>query len=140
MKQRVNTVANPENLEPYRWKPGQSGNPNGRPRKITDVIKELLGDELKCELSPSQVKEFIMRCMEMNPDELIQISESRTAPVFLVATAKALIKDMESGRTQTLENVFDRVMGKPKQDIGLTGKDGEPFSLVAIIKGANEPE
>ena len=130
----MKTFPNPDT----QFKPGESGNPNGRPKKITNIVKELLGDYLECELSPSQVKEFIMRCMEMNEPELQNIADSKTAPVFLVATAKALIKDMESGRTTTLENVFDRVMGRPKQALEHTGKDGGPIETQTIIFGDTE--
>lgn len=37
----MNMRGNPENLKP--WKPGQSGNPNGRPPKgeaLTDILRE----------------------------------------------------------------------------------------------------
>lgn len=33
-----------KNIEPYKWKPGQSGNPKGRPKRkrITDALAEFL--------------------------------------------------------------------------------------------------
>lgn len=39
----------PEELRPYTWKPGQSGNPNGRPkvRPLTDALMEALKDKRK---------------------------------------------------------------------------------------------
>ena len=43
---RKTPMANPENLKPP-WQPGQSGNPNGRPRKESSVraaIAELLSE------------------------------------------------------------------------------------------------
>lgn len=30
-------MPNPENIEKHKWKKGQSGNPNGRPKKIPDL-------------------------------------------------------------------------------------------------------
>ena len=36
----------PVEAEPYKWQPGQSGNPGGRPKKkpITDMFEELMSD------------------------------------------------------------------------------------------------
>jgi len=35
---------NPEKTKPYRFQPGQSGNPGGRPKKfpVTDMLREIL--------------------------------------------------------------------------------------------------
>lgn len=40
-------MGNPESIVPYQFKPGQSGNPNGRPKKLPDIDKlmmEALGE------------------------------------------------------------------------------------------------
>lgn len=36
----------PKEAEPYKWQPGQSGNPGGRPKKkpITELYEEILND------------------------------------------------------------------------------------------------
>ena len=33
-------MPNPENVRPYQMKPGETLNPNGRPRKIYTILKE----------------------------------------------------------------------------------------------------
>ncbi len=41
-------MPNPQNVEPYKWKKGQSGNPKGQPRKLPelrDLLANVLGDE-----------------------------------------------------------------------------------------------
>ena len=38
----------PENIEPHKFKKGQTGNPNGRPRKLPELDKllaDVLGEE-----------------------------------------------------------------------------------------------
>ena len=41
-------MPNPQNVEPYKWKKGQSGNPKGQPRKLPELkvlLANVLGDE-----------------------------------------------------------------------------------------------
>ena len=41
-------MPNPENIEPHKFKKGQTGNPNGRPRKLPeldDLLANVLGEE-----------------------------------------------------------------------------------------------
>lgn len=41
-------MPNPKNLEAHKFKKGQSGNPNGRPKKIPelhDLVNDVLGEE-----------------------------------------------------------------------------------------------
>lgn len=42
---RIRTRTLPKEAEPYKWKPGQSGNPGGRPKKmpVTDAYARLVG-------------------------------------------------------------------------------------------------
>ena len=43
--------------EPHRWKPGESGNPNGRPKNvkyISEALRELLGGD------PALLKELVL--------------------------------------------------------------------------------
>ena len=40
-------MPNPQNVEPYKWKKGQSGNPKGQPRKLPELkvlLANVLGD------------------------------------------------------------------------------------------------
>ena len=48
---------NVENLRPYQWKPGQSGNPSGRkktPNEVRDMLKDALEDAVKTLIELSQ--------------------------------------------------------------------------------------
>jgi len=41
-------MANPDSVRPFQWKKGETGNPNGRPKKIPEIDKllaEVLGEE-----------------------------------------------------------------------------------------------
>lgn len=70
-KQVEKRLGNPniaEEGKPYHWKPGQSGNPNGRPPKdicITSLVKEFLEQEAKDGKTHAQlVAEAIVKLAE----------------------------------------------------------------------------
>ena len=51
-EQRKRVIGNPDKIIPYRYKPGQSGNPSGRPKGLlaAALLKQLLksgGEDLK---------------------------------------------------------------------------------------------
>lgn len=99
------------NLRPF--KPGQSGNPNGRPRSA------LLSDALRREL------------VEQMPD----------APEKTIAegVAAKLIERALSGDVQAIKEVFDRAEGKVSQnivaDVGLTD-----WRVIANVHNLDEKE
>jgi HPt (histidine-containing phosphotransfer) domain-containing protein len=85
-----------ENLKP--WKPGQSGNPGGRPkgRLIDEALEELLLG---------------------NDSELA------------LAIAKKLLARAKAGEVKAIQLVAERVQGKPKRQIELSGPDGGPLDI-----------
>ncbi len=89
--QRRNTEKQLANLKPF--KPGQSGNPNGRPKKA------LLSDALRRQLAIA----------------LPGMSERTQAE----AIAAALISEAILGNVQAIREVGDRTEGKPAQAIAL---------------------
>lgn len=83
----INTSRLPPGMEERKWKPGESGNPGGRPKKkpITEMYERILN----------------------NPDHLAAIEE---------ATIKALKKGNMAMVLQ-LKEITDRVEGKVSQPI-----------------------
>ena len=89
-----------ENLKPF--KKGQSGNPNGRPRKLPKLdvlLAEVLGDDAK----GTTVAEQILRALE---------------------------KQAMKGNVKAAELLLDRGYGKAKQSIDLSGEVGLTVSDV----------
>jgi hypothetical protein len=59
-------------------------------------------------------------------DERHNLSEGATWHAIL----ERYIEDCVKGDKDTRRDLFDRVMGKPKQSMELTGEDGEPMQIV----------
>lgn len=95
-------MPNPENLkEP--WKPGDpSPNPAGRPkgsRNLSTILREMLEEEI-----------------EVNIDG---VKERKKLQDLII---RKLIKKANDGNLRAIEQIFDRVEGKPNQKIQQDGK------------------
>ena len=91
----------PEQLQPHAWRPGQSGNPAGRPRGATP------GDYLRHLCTPD--------CTEAS---LRRIVRDKDQPVPRRAAAKALLAmldDDSEAAGRAMERAMDRTEGKPAQ-------------------------
>lgn len=96
------------NLEAHKWKKGQSGNPNGRPKKyVTQLTVE--GYKL------SEINDTIQTLMAMTLSELKEVFNDDDATILEVTIAKALFNDASEGKLTTMETILSRVFGKPKQ-------------------------
>jgi hypothetical protein len=82
---------NPEN----QWKPGQSGNPKGRPRKVFDWIKEI-----------------DTRLLEVDPDD----PKGRT---FGAIAADQFVYQLKQGSIRGWNEYLDRKHGKPPQSLAI---------------------
>lgn len=89
-------------IEP-RWKKGESGNPNGRPRKLPD-LQELLADVLG-----QQTKEGMTA-----GEEILRAMHARA----------------KKGDVRAAELLLDRAYGKPKQTVDNNITAVEPLVII----------
>lgn len=87
--------------EPYRWKKGQSGNPEGRPKK-----NQRLGELLRRQLSipAEEFKPAKRRAKELG----LSTKNLTVGDVF----ALSLLEDGMQGREGLIKEIFNRVDGK----------------------------
>ena len=110
-------MANTQNLQPP-WKPGQSGNPKGRPknRVINAWLPACFGKKRTRqmeELTPEEINTIERRLLVASTNELATL-----------AKAMAILFDTKHGKTTTIDKLRERQYGKPAQKVELTGKDG----------------
>jgi hypothetical protein len=91
--------------EATRWKPGQSGNPSGRPKKlhITDAIRAELERE--------------------GPDGIPNDE----------AIARVLVELARAGNMDAIREIADRTEGKPRQRIESDNESGMGIPVELII-------
>lgn len=94
----------PKAAEPYKFKPGQSGNPGGKiANPIPNALKKLTNQSL--------VK-IIKAIVKGNLDEIKRIAKDPTSSGLEVAIAACFIKAIERGDYNTVEHMLQRIVGK----------------------------
>ena len=92
---------------------GQSGNPNGRPRKYVTLLVEQ-------GYKRSEINDTIQNMMAMTVDELKAVWDNPRATILEKTIASAMRKSIEKGTLYSLETLLSRVYGMPKQELAAT--------------------
>jgi hypothetical protein len=95
-----------------QWEKGESGNPNGRPRKYVSLLKEH-GYKL------SEINDTIQNMMAMDLEELKGVFENPKATILEKTVANAMKKSLEKGSLYSIETLLTRVYGKPKEQMDI---------------------
>jgi len=106
-------MANEQNLTPF--KKGEVHNPNGRPKKIENVLRDYFLAEANIKLSKSQVEDIIKNVLSKTRSELMELAKNDELPFWISLIAKKAARDYDKGSIHILDVLFDRVYGKPKE-------------------------
>ena len=124
-----------ENILQYSWQKGQSGNPNGRPRKFVCQLKEM-------GYNKQDINQTIENMMAMTLNELAEIFKDEHATILERTIANAMRKSLEKGTLYSLETLISRVHGVPTQTVNQTITEKPIFNGIDINvttdNGANE--
>ena len=101
---------NKENILQFSWKKGQSGNPNGRPRKFVCLLKDM-------GYNKQDIDTTIQNMMAMTIEELAEVFKHENATVLEKTVANAIKRGIEKGTLYSIETLLNRVYGQPKQEV-----------------------
>lgn len=113
-----------EHLKPYQFKPGQSGNPAGRPPEAPAALKNY---------TKKEIAEVLCRMMKMTVDELVRFSKHPEATALEVIISSVIRECMKKGDFWALDKMLERVIGKVPLKQELTGADGAPFQPPRLV-------
>lgn len=99
------------------WKKGETGNPNGRPKSMETIISEYFLDEKNMKLTKTQVQDIIKNILSKNRNDLTDLANNEDLPFWIALIAKKAKRDFEKGSIHILDVLFDRVYGKPKEEV-----------------------
>ena len=103
-------------LDSYKWKPGtQSPNPNGRPPKLTTILK-------RQGITQTQCNDLILQILTMTRNEIEHIAADESASMFERIISNALIHSHRHSNLNALEPLLNRTLGMPKQSVSIQEK------------------
>ena len=103
-KQKTAKVGRGNPPPEHQWKPGQSGNPGGRPKKtpLSDACREILD-------SP--------------------VPKDKSGRSYAQVIAEKLAKKARAGNISAAKEIADRAEGKARQAMELSGPEGGPLDI-----------
>lgn len=116
-------MANEQNLR--KWKKGQSGNPLGG--KIQNVEKRAIRN-----LTEQEMIEIGSLVVKGSLAELKEIAKDPNASALKCMMAAVAVKTISKGDPYALDTLLNRLVGKPKERIEMTGQDGGPQVIVHL--------
>ena len=110
--------------EGRRFKPGQSGNPNGRPPIPEDVKKAR-------KLNQAEFERVVNDLIGMSVERLEQIAEAKSTPVLHALIARILLKGIDERSRTELNYFVERFLGKVPDQAVVNGNLGLAGFLAA---------
>lgn len=110
------------------WKPGTSGNPKGRPKSRVDGFKTKIMGKANAKkfygITPMELQEWYETLITLNLAELKALLQDETTPALICTYTRAIITNMNAGKTATVDKIVERLYGKAIQRVEHTGADG----------------
>ena len=123
-------MANNQNLKPC--KPGETHNPNGRPKKWVSTLRDI-------GYKKSEIMDCIQVLISMDEQELNEVAKAKDVTVMEQVVALALLESIKKKTLYNIETLLTRVYGQPKLEI-----DGEikvtKFDVKFNDDGDNVPQ
>lgn len=124
------------NLRPP-FKPGQSGNPNGRPKnRVPEQLEKVMGKAQAkkiFKLNNLELEEWEATLFTLTVNQLKLLAKWDKTIAYPKGLAISILNDMKNGNTKTLDKLRERVFGRPTQRMEITGRDGKDLVTDPIM-------
>jgi len=118
-----------------RFKKGQSGNPNGRPKKLVSAVIASLKEEGYEEVTSEHVKQVYQLLIGLDKERITEIKNDKEQSMLFRVVSEAILE--EKG-FEIIEKMLDRAHGKATNKSEVTGAGGEKLDFnINIIAAEN---
>lgn len=125
------------NLEEHKWRKGQTGNPNGRPKNRVKILLQQILPKNKLKksgaLTLDEINTIEQSILALELSDLQVLAKADETPAYAKTLAMAAIIDMKNGKTSTMSLLMDRQYGKPQQNIDITS-NGKTLEQVPLTR------
>ena len=125
------------NIESYKWRKGQTGNPNGRPKNRVKILLQQILPKNKLKksgaLTLDEINTIEQSILALELSDLQVLAKADETPAYAKTLAMAAIIDMKNGKTSTMSLLMDRQYGKPQQNIDITS-NGKTLEQVPLTR------
>ena len=125
------------NLEEHKWRKGQTGNPNGRPKNRVKILLQQILPKNKLKksgaLTLDEINTIEQSILALELSDLQVLAKADETPAYAKTLAMAAIIDMKNGKTSTMSLLMDRQYGKPQQSIDITS-NGKTLEQVPLTR------
>ncbi len=118
-------MANEQNLKPFNKGFDIRRKGNGRPKKYISQLNSI-------GYTNTEIIETLRVLLSMTIFELHEVFTNPNATILELSIAKSLVKGIERGNIYTLNELLNRIIGKPKEATTLSNNDKIE---VVIIQG-----
>ena len=122
-----------EDIQKFKFKKGQTGNPNGRPKKTISQILELFSEQGHKLPTALEIRDTYLYLTIMPQSELKTIIEDKEQPMLMRICAQNILSKKGF---EIIEKMLDRAIGKATNKTEITGAEGEKIDFtINVIEG-----
>src|SRR3990167_8510485 len=119
-----------------KFQEGESGNPNGRPKKLLRHFNDEMKSAGYERVSPTQIAEAYELILNLDEEDIAKVVTDKKQPMLLRIVARRIM-DKKDGH-EMIEKIIDRAHGKSRQKIDHV-TDGYHMPVPTIVLNVNTP-
>jgi tRNA U34 2-thiouridine synthase MnmA/TrmU len=116
---------------------GETGNPNGRPKKLVSSLIAQLKEEGYEGVTNGQISDVISLLLNLEKDRVKQLAEDAKQPIYVQRISRRLVTATDKEIGDFIDKQLDRAHGKAKQQVDHTS-GGEKISGGTVLSAEQE--